>query len=205
MIREARPEDLPELREVERAAGRPFREIGMDAVADDEPPSVEELAAYQADGRAWVYMDHDDRPVAYLLVAVVDGHAYIEQVSVRPEHARRGVGRRLIDVAREWAVARGLPELSLTTFADVPWNGPYYERLGFEVVAPEHLTEGLRAIRAAEAAQGLDAWPRVVMRQRLAPRRTVGAADAPPAPGAPSRRRRSGSRGTDSPSCAPRR
>lgn len=167
MIRAARPDDLPELRAVERAAGLAFRSIGMDAVADDEPLPVDELAAYQSDGRAWVYTDDDDRPVAYLLVAVVDGHAHIEQVSVRPEHARRGVGRRLIDIAREWARARDLPALSLTTYADVPWNAPYYARLGFKVLPPDELTAGLRALRADEAAKGLDAWPRVTMRQRL--------------------------------------
>jgi GNAT superfamily N-acetyltransferase len=166
VIRPARPADLPVLRDVERAAGQVFRELGMAAVADDEPPAIGELVAYQADGRAWVFADAADRPVAYLLVAVVDGHAHIEQVSVHPEHARRGVGRRLVDVAGEWARARGLAELSLTTFADVPWNGPYYERLGFEVVPAEELGDGLAAIRAAEAAKGLDAWPRVVMRRR---------------------------------------
>jgi GNAT superfamily N-acetyltransferase len=167
VIREARPEDLPELREVERAAGQPFRDIGIALVADDEPPTVAELAPFAADGRAWVFADADDRPVAYLLVDVVDGEAHIDQVSVRPSYARRGIGRRLIEVAREWARGQGLPALTLTTFAEVPWNGPYYARLGFEVVAPGELTEGLLAIRADEAARGLDAWPRVVMRQQL--------------------------------------
>lgn len=167
MIRLARPDDLAELAEVERAAGLPFRGIGMDAVADDAPPTVAELAPYAADGRAWVFAGQEDRPVAYLLVDVVDGQAHIEQVSVRPEYARRGIGRRLVDVAREWARAHDLPQLCLTTYAEVPWNGPYYARLGFEVVPAAELTEGLRAIRAAEAAKGLDAWPRVVMRQRL--------------------------------------
>lgn len=164
MIRPARPDDLPELRAVERAAGEMFRDIGMAAVADDEPPTVDELATYQTDGRAWVYVD-ENRPVAYLLVAVVDGHAHLEQVSVRPEYARRGVGRQLVEVAREWARAHRFRELSLTTFAEVPWNGPYYTRLGFEEVPPERLSPGLRAIRAAEAAKGLDSWPRVVMRR----------------------------------------
>ena len=167
MIRQARHDELPELREVERPAGQPFRDLGMDVVADDEPPTVAELATFQADSRAWVYTDEGDRPVAYLLVDVVDGEAHIEQVSVRPEYGRRGIGRRLVDVAREWAVAHGLPALSLTTYADVPWNGPYYARLGFEVVPPSLLPAGLRAIRAAEMAKGLDTWPRVVMRGRL--------------------------------------
>ncbi len=167
MIRLARPDDLPWLADVERAAGTPFRDIGMAAVADDAPPTVAELAAYERDGRAWVFAGRDDRPVAYLLVGVVDGHAHLEQVSVRPEYARRGIGRRLVDVARDWARTHGFAELSLTTYAEVPWNGPYYARLGFEVVPAAELTAGLRAIRAAEVAKGLDAWPRVVMRQRL--------------------------------------
>jgi len=167
MIRLARPDDLPELAEVESAAGLLFRDIGMDVVADDAPPTVAELTPYAADGRAWVFTGPGDRPVAYLLVDVVDGHAHLEQVSVRPEYARRGIGRRLVEVVREWARAHGFAELSLTTYAEVPWNGPYYARLGFEVVADEELTDGLRAIRATEAAKGLDAWPRVVMRQRL--------------------------------------
>ena len=168
MIRLARPDDLPELVDLETAAAAPFRDIGLDVVADDDPWTVAELAAFADDGRAWVFADADDRPAAYLLVDVVDGAAHIEQVSVRPEHARRGIGRRLIEVAREWAVAHELPALLLTTYADVPWNGPYYARLGFEVVPPEQVADGMRAIRAGEAVKGLDVRPRVVMRQRLA-------------------------------------
>jgi hypothetical protein len=114
--------------------------------ADDEPATMAELAPFADDGRAWVFADADDRPVAYLLVDVVDGEAHIE---------------------REWAVAHELTALSLTTYADVPWNGPYYARLGFEVVPPDRLAGGMRAIRAIEAAKGLDAWPRVVVRRRL--------------------------------------
>lgn len=166
-IRPARPGDLPVLREIERAAGEPFRALGMDAVADDEPPTVAELATYQEDGRAWVHVAEDDRPVAYLLVAPVDGHAHVEQVSVHPDHARRGIGRELLGVAERWALARGMTTLSLTTYAEVAWNGPYYARLGFTVLPEDQLTEGLRAIRAHEVALGLDRWPRVVMVRRI--------------------------------------
>ncbi|SFW67207.1 GNAT family N-acetyltransferase [Amycolatopsis australiensis] len=163
MIRLARPGDLPALIDVEREAGSRFRDVGMAAIADDDPGSVAELAGYQADGRAWVSVDEGDRPVAYLLAAVVDGHAHIDQVSVRPGHARRGLGRALIETLAAWARARGLPALTLTTFAAVPWNAPYYQRLGFRVMADAELGDGLRAIRRAEAARGLGAWPRVAL------------------------------------------
>ncbi|MER6664045.1 GNAT family N-acetyltransferase [Amycolatopsis japonica] len=164
MIRLATPEDLPALQDIERAAGEPFRALGMAAIADDDPPSIADLTAFQCDGRAWVW-DAGDGPVAYLLAEVVDGHGHIEQVSVHPDHARRGLGRRLIENAAEWASREGFAGLTLTTYAEVPWNAPYYARLGFATLDEESLTEGLRAVRAHEIARGLDAWPRVTMRR----------------------------------------
>lgn len=76
--------------------------------------------------------------------------------------------RRLLDHAASLAAADGLPALTLTTFAHVPWNAPYYARCGFRVLADIELTLGLRAIRRREAALGLDWWPRVCMRHDLA-------------------------------------
>ncbi|MEV7036729.1 GNAT family N-acetyltransferase [Amycolatopsis sp. NPDC051061] len=163
MIRLARPGDLPALIDIEREAGDLFRALDMAAIADDDPGSVAELAVYQSAGRAWVSVDDGDRPVAYLIAEVVDGDAHVEQVSVRPSHARRGLGGALIETLAEWAASRGLPALTLTTFTAVPWNAPYYERLGFRVLADAETGDGLRAIRRAEAARGLDAWPRVAM------------------------------------------
>lgn len=164
MIRPATTEDLPVLQEIERAAGEPFRALGMAAIADDDPPSVADLEAFRRAGRAWV-CDPGDGPVAYLLAEVVDGYGHVEQVSVHPAHARRGLGRRLIDHAAGWAVREGLAGLTLTTYAEVSWNAPYYTRLGFVTLGEEELTDGLRAIRAHETARGLDAWPRVTMRR----------------------------------------
>lgn len=163
MIRLARDEDLPVLQDIEWAAGASFRDVGMQAVADDPPPQLETLRAFRRDGRAWVFVDGDDRPVAYLLVDVVDNRAHVEQVSVHPSHARKGIGRQLIDHADVWAAAHGLSELSLTTYIDVAWNGPYYQRLGFRFLREDELGEGLRIIREREAARGLDKWPRAAM------------------------------------------
>lgn len=167
-IRRARPGDLPLLVEIERAAGEMFRPLGMDVVADDEPPSVEELASFASEGRAFVAVDPDDRPVGYLLLEPVDGAAHIEQVTVHPSHARRGIGRALIDRAEAWAIDHGLRALTLTTYVGVAWNGPYYERLGFRYVPPAEETDGLRAIRERERQSGFDAWPRACMIRPLA-------------------------------------
>ncbi|MEU5012529.1 GNAT family N-acetyltransferase [Streptomyces sp. NPDC021749] len=164
------PAELPLLRALERAAGEPFRHLDMASVADDEPPSLFELTRYQRAGWALAAYDvHEpgaptgvSRPVGYLLREPVDGCTHIEQVSVHPDHARRGIGRALIDRAERDG---GPVPLTLTTFAEVPWNAPYYARLGFRVLSDAELTPGLRAVRAHEAALGLDRWPRVCMRR----------------------------------------
>ncbi|WP_214416363.1 GNAT family N-acetyltransferase [Sphaerisporangium fuscum] len=166
-IRLAGVAELPVLQDIERAAGRPFRDIGMQAIADDEPLSVEALSGYQRAGRAWVKADADDRPVAYLIADVVDGNLHLEQVSVHPSSARRGIGRSLIEHAAAHAKAEGLPALTLITFTRVPWNAPYYERCGFWSLDDAELTPGLRALRRREGTLGLDRWPRVCMRRDL--------------------------------------
>ena len=127
------------------------------------------MATYQEDGRAWVVTDDADRPVAYLLVDIVDANAHVEQVSVHPSHARQGLGKALLDTATSWAQQRGLAALTLTTYSEVPWNAPYYRRLGFQMVPEAQLTEDLRRIREHEQARGLTTWPRVTMRRPLDP------------------------------------
>ncbi|MEU9125734.1 GNAT family N-acetyltransferase [Streptomyces sp. NPDC048506] len=103
--------------------------------------------------------------MGFVIVDLLDGCAHIEQVSVHPVAAGRGLGRRLIDHVACWAVDQGLPGLTLSTFRTVPWNAPYYLRLGFQEVAPSQLTNGLRTVLDAEAAFGLDLSTRVCMRR----------------------------------------
>ena len=166
-IRVVGTDELSLLQDIERAAGRLFQDIGMPAIADDEPLPLDVLAAYRREGRAWVTPGEDGRPAAYLVADVVDGNLHLEQVSVHPASARRGMGRMLIEHAAAYATSEGLPALTLITFTRVPWNAPYYERCGFWALDDVELTPGLRALREREAAHGLDRWPRVCMRRDL--------------------------------------
>lgn len=168
-IRPAAPGDLPALQDIERAAGVPFRDVGMAEIADDEPPSLGMLERYRRAGRCWVAADGTGRPAGYLLAEPVDGALHVEQVSVHPRAARRGVGRALLEHAAGRAREEGLTALTLTTFAEVPWNAPYYARLGFRVLPPDGLPDGLRRIVTEEAEHGLARWPRVCMRREVPP------------------------------------
>ena len=166
-IRAARRDEFSVLQDIELAAGAAFRDVGMPEVAGDEPFSDEELARYVQAGRAWVAVDDADVPVAYLLADEVDGNLHVEQVSVHLRHARRGIGRELLDHAAQVARAANAPALTPTTFTEVPWNAPYYVRCGFHPMTERMLGPQLRAVRAREAAHGLDRWPRVCMRRPL--------------------------------------
>ncbi len=167
MIRTAREADIPAMQQIEVEAGRMFLPLEMHLVAEDDPFSADELREYLTDGRAWVSVDEADRPIAYALVKWADDVAHLEQVSVDPAFAGRRLGVGLVERIAAWARERGSPALTLTTFADVPWNAPYYERLGFRPLADDEITPDLRAIRAEEAAHGLDRWPRLAMRRDL--------------------------------------
>jgi GNAT superfamily N-acetyltransferase len=164
-LRPVRTDELEALRAIERDAARAFLEVGMPEIAADEPKTVAELEAFRAAGLAWVAVDDRDRPVAYLLSAVVDGCAHVEQVSVASSHAGRGLGAALIEHLAATARRERRPALTLTAFRDVPWNAPYYARLGFQIVDPADQGPELAALVAQEAVAIPGTAPRVAMRR----------------------------------------
>ena len=166
LIRVPDPSELEQLRDIERAAGALFIDVGMPEIAADEPFSIEELTAYLDGARIWVFVD-DETPIGYALVDVVDGTAHLEQLSVDPQHGRRGHGAALLQHVCGWARENGHDAVTLTTFEHVEWNAPYYQRHGFRVMAESELGPELRHLRDVETAHGLDPTLRVVMRRDL--------------------------------------
>ncbi|MEU6132694.1 GNAT family N-acetyltransferase [Saccharopolyspora sp. NPDC047091] len=161
LIRAARAEELAVLPEVERRSGWCFAEVGMARVASDAPLPVEVLAGFRESGSLWVAVQGPG-PVAFLAAEVLDGALHVAQVSVDPGWARRRIGAVLLAHAGARAVRRGCAGVSLTTFREVPWNAPYYARLGFRVVPEGALSPGLAARLDAERSV-FPGWPRVAM------------------------------------------
>ncbi len=155
-VRRARPEDVGRLQAIQLAAGNAFRDVGMPAVADSPPLPADSLSGYRQAGRAWVAADEHDDPVGFVVADVVDECAHIEQVSVHPAHAGHRIGAMLLDHVAGWAVRHDLRALTLITFRGVPWNAPYYERLGFHELVAADVTTGLAAKKAAKAGRGGD-------------------------------------------------
>ncbi len=166
-VRPAARDDVAGLAAIELAAGERFREVGMGDIADDEPIPEDVLLAALGDGRLWV-AELDGQVVGYALgerLGLDGAQHHLEQVSVVPEAGGRGVGAALVEAVAAWARAEGGASLTLTTFRDLPWNAPWYERLGFAAVPDAELDDALRAVRDHEAELGLDVSARVCMRR----------------------------------------
>lgn len=98
--------------------------------------------------------------VGFVHVLEIDGIAHLEQISVLPQVGRRGYGRRLVEAAMDESRRRGYERLSLRTYADVPWNAPFYARVGF--VETEPTTDFHKLLVEVEERLGLARYGRRV-------------------------------------------
>lgn len=166
-IRLGRAEEAATLREIERVAQRSFAGVGYPELAEGEPVPAAAFMQAARDGLLLVAADSGDQPAGFALCEHVDDDLYIYELDVHPDHAGRRLGARLLDAAAGLARRNGWPALTLTTFRHVPWNAPYYARLGFAAIPSAEIGPGLQLVLERQRAAGLD------MANRLAMRRSV--------------------------------
>ena len=164
-IRPTTLSDVAALSAIERAAAGRFRDIPELAwLADGEVIPAEQHLNYAERGLSWLALAND-QPVGFILAEAHPSSLFIVELSVDLDWQRKGIGRQLIACVADCARKRGLTALTLTTFRDVPWNAPFYARLGFEMMT--RLTPELRQKREEETAHGLAYETRCAMRLPL--------------------------------------
>ena len=164
-IRPALRTEIDAIRDLERASSQRFLGV-MDALADDEPTPAEVLAQRLArDGLLAATLDEE--LAAFVMFRPLENGLYIEQIDVAPAFEGRRIGATLIDAVAERAARAGLARLMLSTFRDVPWNAPYYRRLGFVDIADDALSAALQAVRREHLARGLDEGARLFMQRPI--------------------------------------
>lgn len=167
VIGPARVAEIPLIQEVERRAAALFEPYGLAErfAGSVTPQSVLQEAISQE--RLWVA--RAPHVVGFALADTLDGAAHLQELDVLPRFGRRGIGANLVRRIVDWAKEQSLSSVILTTFAQVPWNAPWYERLGFRALEPHALTVGLSDVLAQERAAGLMVMERVAMRLALSP------------------------------------
>lgn len=161
----ALPEDLDHLPAIEIAAAQLLRGHAPESVLN-EVTDRQTLEAATRHGRLWVARA-GTTPAGFALVEMLaDDLPHLDEVDVAPEHGRRGLGTALVRAVCEWASSSGFAVITLTTFRAVPWNLPFYARLGFREVPPDELRRELAAVVADETARGLVPATRAAMAYR---------------------------------------
>ena len=113
----------------------------------------------------WVALAQEASPVGYAFVQLIDNAALLAQMDVHPRHMRKGIGRALIGQIADCLRGRNVSALYLTTFTHVPWNAPFYGKLGFVALREADAPAFLRDILAEERNNGLT--NRIGMRMHL--------------------------------------
>jgi len=156
-LRLAQDADLTQLAAVEDAADQMFVERFGTL---DWPPAAsgEERAAEP--GILLVAVDDDGLVVGFTHALDLAGHWHLEQIAVHPQHGRRGIGAALLEAMPDALAARGARQVTLRTFADVPWNAPFYARHGYVVLDP--LPDHLHPLAETEERMGVTSLGRRV-------------------------------------------
>ena len=166
VVRLAGPEHVDQLPDIEREAATRFGDSLPESVLSHVTP-VDILAEAQQAGLLWVALEQAGTPVGFAVASVCGRRAHLEELDVLPRHGRKGVGSALVEAVVDYALNSGCTEITLTTFRDVPWNAPFYARLGFEAIPEQELAPELARQLSHEAELGLERSRRVAMRKPL--------------------------------------
>lgn len=169
VIEEVGPQDIEALQAIETSAAQLF--------LDSPYPELAGFPPYPCDR----YLQHmrakdpvllgsivlgQDRPVkAGFAVAepLADG-LHLFELSVHKDWQGYGLGKAMVQQLQQIARQRGYGQITLTTYRSLPWNGPFYEKLGFDYLAPNLQSAEISDILRKEIKAGANQRDRCAMR-----------------------------------------
>lgn len=164
IIRRPRTSDIPLLAEVERSAAQLFRSTDLESLADGATLDPYILITLANAGYLWVATDRYDHPIGFLGGNYLNGNFHIIELSVAKSYQGRGIGSALMSTMVQQVRLEGYRSITLTTFKDLPWNAPWYAKMGFVEVKAQEMGREFEKLVESEAQHGLDPKRRCVMR-----------------------------------------
>ena len=160
----AREEHLAHIPGIELAGATLFAEADLPQEVRYRVTAVTDLRDAFNEGRIWVAIHGSRQTVGFAMAEIVDRQAYLTELDVLPEFGRQGIGSRLVRAVEAWAKTSDFESLSLITFRHLPWNAPFYEKLGFSIInSAEHGPE-LLGLMEEERQVGINMDNRVAMK-----------------------------------------
>lgn len=152
-IRLAQTADLACLQDIERTAATLFPE-GLLPDPNDAMP-IEKLEKAK-DSELLLVAALESAIAGFAMLEEHEGFLHLAELAVHPDLGRRGIGTQLVEAAIEQAVRRKLSGVTLTTFQDIPWNAPFYAKVGFRILQDSELSPMLRDILLQEESLGMN-------------------------------------------------
>ena len=129
-LRRADAADVPALQRIASAAYSPY----LSRMGGQRPgPLDADYAAAVATSETWVACV-DGPPVGFLVLAddpTDDDALVLDNVAVLPAHHGTGIGRALLGLAEDRAIARGCRRIRLFTHVTMVENQALYEGIGY--------------------------------------------------------------------------
>lgn len=167
-VRYAQPADLFAIDLINERAGALFQGLDLIHTPSGRPERVPaaclETALFK---RLLLVGIKDGRLAGFALCTIERPDLYLEQISVAPEFGRCGVGGALLNAVCAEAERRALFGVTLSTFRQVPWNGPFYAKHGFSELPRRGLALWQLDIEKVQAAT-MDVRQRCFMRRAVA-------------------------------------
>lgn len=168
LLRKAIATDAEVMPALEQSAGELFQTIpDLAWIAAEANLDVARYRTLIAGDWCWIAETADGKPVGFLAAEEAGTHLHLCELGVVQSHQGRGIGRALLQSLIEAARGGAFDAITLTTFRMPPWNAPFYERAGFQLLADDQPNDRLHSLLTAEAARGLPPETRCAMQHVL--------------------------------------
>jgi predicted N-acetyltransferase YhbS len=173
VIRTGRPSDMSAIRDVERSVAAMARGTIMDFPANIAPNHQADLVTAIERGLMWVAQPDapgldgaapdEIRAIGFLFAERFPEGLYLRELAVATTAQRQGHGRALMLASLDHARARGERRAMLTTQRNLPWNAPFYAKLGFRIVENDDIPIEARRRLVRQFTTGFDPATRCAM------------------------------------------
>ena len=144
-IRKTFPSDILQLMKIEHSANQAFAQIPqLKWLAESAVMSSDQHLDLIQNHDAFVAVNAQNQVIGFLYAEKQAQDLYIIELDVAAEYQQQGVGRQLMTYIIDFAKLQGLQAVTLTTFTDVAWNRPFYEKSGFKLLNPQNLKSYLK-------------------------------------------------------------
>ena len=161
-IRRATLDDASAVLTIGERADRLFAGHGFPQITALPPAPIEAIRALLAGNDAWI-AETNGVPAGFAIAGQAAGQYWLRELAVDPVLGRRGIGTAILATVLENVRSTDRAAVFLSTFREVPFNRPFYERHGFAVVEPESAAPELRRQFFSEVPPGVDPVTRVLM------------------------------------------